>query len=191
MTTYNETTDLLETWNGSAWVSPVAPSGLVFILAQTIGTAATTVTVPDAFSSTYDTYKIVVSGGVASANGEMRMQLGTDSANHNSLLMFGNYTTSGLLGGNAGNIAHFISIGQSDTSSGFQANIDLSGPFLARQTRVSSTGLAGGTAGGTGSTAGLFVGIQTSATSFTSFRLFPSTGNITGGTITVYGYRKS
>ncbi len=190
MLTWLEDVNRYENYNGTAWVV-LGNSGLELVKLQTIGTAVTTVTVTDAFSATYDTYKIVVSGGTASAGGEMRMQLGTDSANHNSLLMYGNYTTSGLLGSNAANSAHFISIGNSDTSSGFQGNIDLSGPFLSRQTRVSSTGLAGGTAGGTGSTAGLFTGIQTSATSFTSFRLFPSAGNITGGTIAVYGYKKA
>jgi hypothetical protein len=40
---------------------------LTLIKTQTIGTAVSSVTVTGAFSTTYDNYKIIVSGGVASA----------------------------------------------------------------------------------------------------------------------------
>lgn len=170
----------------------VAAPGLDLIKTQTIGTAATSVTVPDAFSATYDAYKIIVSGGVASTgtSNYLRMQLGTDTANHNSIHFFGSFVGTSPIQDVGANLGSFIWLGVADTTR-VVANIEVEGPFLTRQTSVTSTGLKGGTAGGTGGTAGLFTGVQTSTTSFTSFRIFPNAGTLTGGTIAVYGYRKA
>jgi hypothetical protein len=168
----------------------VAPSGLEFIKSETIGTAVSSVTVTGAFSSTYDSYKVIVSGGVASGSTYLRVQLGTDTANHNSIHFFGSFTGTSPVQDVGANLGSFIWIGAADTTR-VVANIEVDGPFLTRQTSVTSTGLKGGTAGGTGGTAGLFTGVQTSTTSFTSFRIFPNAGTLTGGTIAVYGYRKA
>ena len=50
--------------------------GLWLVKSQTIGTGVSSVTVTDAFSADYDSYKIVISGGVGSATAVLRTQLG-------------------------------------------------------------------------------------------------------------------
>ena len=56
----------------SAQVVQAVPTGinsaLVLISSTTIGTTVSSVTVSSAFSSTYDAYKIVLTGGVGSAS---------------------------------------------------------------------------------------------------------------------------
>jgi hypothetical protein len=190
MTTYHETTDLLETWNGTAWVSPVVESALVFIKADTIGSLVSSHVWTGTFSSTYDSYRIVVSGGVASTATRLRLQLGTDTANHNSNAFTGNFTTTGLVGAVAGNVAYFDYVGAATTST-ISGIIDLEGPFIAKQTMMTATGDKNGTAGGTGGSGSITTGIHTAATSFTTFNIKLHSGTITGGTVAVYGYRKA
>jgi hypothetical protein len=52
----------------------LANSGLVFVKSQAI-TSGSTVVVTDAFSSTYDNYRIVIDNGVATGNGAVGLQL--------------------------------------------------------------------------------------------------------------------
>jgi hypothetical protein len=193
MTSYNETSKLIESWDGSAWVSPVAaavPSGLVFIKADTIGSLVSSHVWTGTFSSTYDSYRIVVSGGVASTATRLRLQLGTDTNNHNSNSFTGNYTTTGLVGVVAANVGYFDYVGAATTST-ISGIIDLEGPFIAKQTMMTSTGEKNGTAGATGGTGSITTGIHTAATSFTTFTISLQSGTITGGTVAVYGYRKA
>jgi hypothetical protein len=178
-----------ENYNGTAWVS-LGSSALEFIKADTIGTGVSSHVWTGTFSSTYDSYRIVVSGGVASTATRLRLQLGTDTANHNSNALTGNYTTTGLTGSVAGNVAYFDYIGAATTST-ISGIIDLEGPFIAKQTMMTSTGEKNGTAGGTGGTGSITTGIHTAATSFTTFNIKPATGTITGGKVAVYGYRKA
>jgi hypothetical protein len=59
---YIEATSTLQVYNGSAWVSAIS-SGLNLITSQVIGSGVASVQVTGAFSTTYDAYKIIVSGG--------------------------------------------------------------------------------------------------------------------------------
>jgi len=54
----------------------LANSGLVYIKQQTVGNAVASVTVSDAFSSTYDNYKITYTGGASSGGGALKLTLG-------------------------------------------------------------------------------------------------------------------
>ena len=51
-------------------------SGLVYIKQQTVGSGVASVTVSDAFSSTYDSYLIIDTGGTMSSDTALTMQLG-------------------------------------------------------------------------------------------------------------------
>jgi hypothetical protein len=189
MLTWLEDVNRYENYNGTAWVA-LGSSALEFIKADTIGSGVSSHVWTGTFSSTYDSYRIVVSGGVASTATRLRLQLGTDTANHNSNAFTGNYTTNGLTGSVAGNVAYFDYIGAATTST-ISGIIDLEGPFIAKQTMMTSTGEKNGTAGSTGGTGSVTTGIHTAATSFTTFNIKPASGTITGGTVAVYGYRKA
>ena len=159
--------------------------GLVYIKSQTIGTAVSTVAVTNAFSATYDAYKIVITGGSASTTENMRLQLGASTTGYYDIVLYGSTaaTTTPAAAGTS-NGALFARIGSS-SANGQQVNIDVQNPYLAKYTSIG--GLY--TFEGTPSFIGYCSGIHRVATSYTDFTVSPGTGTLTGGTITVYGYR--
>jgi hypothetical protein len=190
-TIYETDTDLTYIWGGSAWQqvsggTAVGNSGLVLVASQTVGSGVASVTVSNCFSSTYDNYKIVISGGVASTSG-------------NGFLFSLAGIASGWYGGgfymNAGSntLSGFSRTGTSSTYFGVSETgsygvvADVFSPFLTKQKEVTCQFSGGGT--------DLYVGVFNShcngSTSAASFTFACSLGTITGGTITVYGYRKA
>jgi hypothetical protein len=155
--------------------------GLRLVKKQTIGTGVSSVTVTGAFSATYDNYKIIMSGGSASASNDINMTLGSATTGYYSALNVVNYTTSGVAGVGRSNTAFWDSPARCNTTGNF-ANIDIFMPFATTTTRFNAVfeNLTN---------AGTVVGAQASTTSFTSFTFTPSAGaTMTGGTIYVYGY---
>jgi hypothetical protein len=160
-----------------------AAGGLQLVKTQTIGSAVGTVTVPDAFNTNYEAYKIVISGGVGSNNNtSFSMRLGASATGYSYNMIYTQYNTT--LQSDAGlNSTSWFNIGAIDTTS-ISLVMELNNPFLAKNTSFSTavtrTGLAGASQG-----------LHTVATSYTAFTLVPDSGTITGGTIRVYGYVKA
>ena len=180
MTSYREDTNRLESYTGSIWTSP---SDLVLVKSQTIGSGVSSVVVTDAFSATYDAYKVIVSGGVASANGGMTFKLGSASSGHANTLAYIAYSGGALLTTAQSNGASFNNIGTGDTGFAF-AEVNLWNPFLSQTTFMTALYADAGASGITS-------GRHLSNTSFTGFTFAPGSGTLTGGTINVYGYRKT
>jgi hypothetical protein len=156
--------------------------GLWLVKTQTIGTGVSSVTVTDAFSATFDNYRIMISDGATSAaNPAIRLQLGTAATSHNSNLTFQAYGSNTVGGANKTNVAFFDWVG-TGTSSGLQMSCDLRSPFLSTFTYFSAHFADNAN---TGTSHGRY----SATTSFTSFVISPDTGTMTGGTIRVYGYR--
>ena len=182
MYTHLEDTDSLEFWNGSAWTAPFA---LNLIKTQTIGTAVSSVVVTNAFSATYDSYKIIVSGGVATDNQNMRLRLGSTSTGYYSAGQNVTYAAvSSGVGSNNASLFTFVGYGGTNT---IHANIDITNPFQAKRT-VYSSARVGPQVGSDFIFGGGFLNDNTS---YTDFTISPVSGTYTGGTIHVYGYRKS
>jgi hypothetical protein len=181
--TYLEDTNQYASWNGSSWVSPF---GLSLVKQQTIGTAVTTVTVSNAFSADYDSYKIIVNGGSASVNTSLGLRLGSTTTGY----YFGGadvtYSSSAIAGAANNNTALWSFIGYHH-SSAIVLNCELLNPFLARPTILSGGRPSLLTAQGTLTGQGFL----NNSLSYTDFTLVAGSGNLTGGTISVYGYRKS
>jgi hypothetical protein len=188
MTTYLQSTDLLETWNGTAWASPtpaipaaVTP-GLVFITAYPIGTAVASVTVPDVFSSTYDHYRVQVQGSSNTTNGT-RLRLQFSGSTSGTQYYGGGIQTlfsSGAVSSNwDNNVARFNNIGNNS-----EMYVDIFNPFLTRSTRVAAAFF-------TTVAAGHYGGYILDGNSSTGFTISVEGGTMTGGTIAVYGYRKA
>ena len=157
--------------------------GLVYIKSQTIGSGVANVTVTGAFSTTYDNYKIIVAGGAASVLQPMEMQLGSTVTGYYYSLVYATYAT-GLVAGATGNNAGSIKYVGTSVTNGLWCNIEVNNPFLTTATEVTSSYFDL-------TNAGQVTGFANNNTSYTSFLLGPSTGTLTGGTITVYGYRKA
>jgi len=177
LTAYSTTAQVSSTY------SPISTTGLVLITSQTIGTAVSSVTVSNAFSATYDAYKIVVSGGVGSGDDDMYLKLGSSTTGYYSV-RFG-YRTTNVAAGfvDSNNGARFL--GGSITTNFINMNCELINPFLSKYTLFNGNFIYN-------SGAGLYcttTGDHRVATSFTDFTITPNSGTMTGGTIRVYGYK--
>lgn len=167
-----------------------AASALTLVKTQTIGSAVSSVTVTNAFSATYDNYKITVGDASASsASVDIRLSFnGTLSFYQGNLIT---YTYSGAPGGTVTstpdkNQASFRSVSASIAvpSTGMDLDVEIKKPFLTKFTSVSSHYADG-------SKSGIYVGHYNDNLSVTDFTLTPSSGTLTGGIIRVYGYANS
>ena len=156
-----------------------ASSGLVLVKAQTIGSGVSSVTVTGAFSSTFENYRIVISGVDSSSPSNTRMTLGAATANYYFVRRY--YGSNGTQGFYTGNPTSYWEVGFSDTTDNFSASIDICNPYRAG--RTSFHGIYHGN-----QFTGYMGGSQTDSTSFTAFTFQQASGTISNGTIRVYGY---
>jgi hypothetical protein len=165
------------------WVA--APSsGMTLISATTIGSAVASVTVTGAFSATYDNYKIIITGGSASADNFFQLTLGATTTGYYYAGQFVTYANVASTAAGSNAAFYFAGNGQ---SSGLQTDIDVYNPFLSDETAFVSRFPQLRTGGSSGYVAGYL----NNTTSYTAFTITPSTGTLTGGTIRVYGLRNS
>jgi hypothetical protein len=165
----------------------LANSGLVYVTSTTIGSAVSSVTITNVFSSTYDNYRIMVSGSVATnADSSIRVRPGNDTT-------AGSYFSGGLYvkydGTSPGYVVNNgtttgIEVALTDTTNTAFA-FDLMSPNLATHTRTVS-GICAGT-----QFTSAYSGVHKVATAYTSITIAVASGTLTGGTITVMGYRKA
>jgi hypothetical protein len=160
--------------------------GLRLVKKQTIGSAVASVTVTDAFSATYDAYKILIIGGVSSVTNNIQLKLGSTVSGYYSGVVDINYATASLVGFGDNNAAIWQYVGYC-TSSTITFDCDLHNPFAAKVTGINFRRMptAVGSGSGTGS------GFLNTSLSYTSFTVQPGSGTFTGGTIYVYGYGAS
>jgi hypothetical protein len=163
----------------------LANSGLVYVTSATIGTAVSSVTVSNCFSATYDAYRIVITGGVGTTAGNsIGMTLAGLSSGYSSGIIYTTYTTASVLVATDNNVSAWSFVGSYGTD-GLVMALDLINPFLAKPTFFTSAGYAN-------HLSGTMNGKQTSNTSASGFTISSGgVGTLTGGTITVYGYRKA
>lgn len=185
---YLESTNVVQYYDGAVWAT-VGPttvsSALTLISSTTIGSAVSTVTVSNAFSSTYDNYLIVVSGGVGSATSYLLLTLGATATGYYRTVLEWSYGGSSVSSSSDGNTTSgFIGGGTTNSLDGVCMIL---APNLAKVTSWTST------INRTATTAAvrLAYNFLNDTTQYTAFTVAPSTGTITGGTIKVYGYANS
>ena len=157
--------------------------GLWLVKTQTIGSAVASVAVTDAFSADYDNYKIIVSGGVASTNQDLRLTFTGSTANYYEgqfILAYSSTTVTGA--GTAAGSFFTIGFGSANV---LNANVEVQGPFFAKPTSFQCARPIQSTTG----SAVFVTGYHNVNTSFTGLTITTSAGTMTGGTIKVYGYR--
>jgi hypothetical protein len=158
-----------------------ANQGLVLVKTQAVGTAVSSVTVTDAFSSTFDNYRISITNMSHSANQpDIQIRFGATTTTY--------YTTGWYLGLTAGSITPVQSGSSSQISfaSGNNAGsgsyiVEVLSPYRTEFTFTQATNMS--TAWAT-----TYLGTQATGTSFTSFTILASSGTLSSGTIRVYGY---
>jgi hypothetical protein len=158
--------------------------GLRLIKRQTIGAAVSTVTVTNAFNTNFANYRVVISGVVASTGTDLKLQFSAGGSTYFGSTSFDLYS-GGTTGFNRSSSANSLFVGGVAATFNEQTStIDISSPFLSARTSINGTYFGNGYTGYIGGTEG-------SNTSYTNLTIFPLTGTITGGTISVYGYGAS
>jgi len=183
---YLSSTNVVQYYDGAAWatVGPASAGGLTLITAQTIGTAVGFATVAGAFSSTYDNYKVVVSGGTASVNdSQLASTLGATATGYYMSYSGVTYATSAATLVANNNASSWTRAGSGFTN-GLDANFELVSPNLAKTTFITGAIISAGSAR-------TYAGYLDNTTQYTAFTLTPDGGTLTGGTIYVYGYAKA
>jgi hypothetical protein len=180
MTTYVQDRNQIETFDGAEYRGM---SGLQLVKKQAIGTAVASVTVTDAFSATYENYKILISGGGGSGNGIFSLQLSGQTAAYYAGTSGTNYSNNTFTGVSVNNGSLWTTTGN-HLSNALYLNVDLYNPFLAKKTTMTAHAINFNSFFSFGQTVGE-CSLETSATGFV---VSTSTGTITGGTIYVYGY---
>lgn len=159
------------------------PQGLTLVKSVTVGQGVATVTVTDAFSSTFDNYEIIMSGGTQSQVTDVRLKLGSSSTGYYGFLTYGSVTSSTVLGATRNNDTQFNWVGgPSGVGQHTHASFQLFAPYLSMYTKIRNAGYQNGNNYGT------MQGEHRVASSYTSFELNIAGGTMAGGTIRVYGY---
>ena len=161
--------------------------GLVYVTSATIGVAVSSVTVSSVFSSTYDSYKIVISGMKTSITSPIvRLQLSGITTSYFTSMVYQLASTSTINGYNETNVSYWAaSIGANENS---RIEIDLFGMNGATG-KMGNSEFAG--YDNNSSYGGSTFLVNTSGAVSTGFVLSSSSGTLSNGTITVYGYRKA
>lgn len=184
---YLKDTDETQYYTGSAWVSVGGASGLNLVSTTTIGTAVSTVSVNNVFTSAYSNYKVIIEwvGSSASTNLNFRLRAsGTDNSAANS------YQPRGF-SNLASTVASFGSAGaQMQIGSIVNNDYDITSMEVFRPQIAANTTFAVNHYEGSNNSAYMFMGMHFAATSFDGFTVYPTTGTLTNGTIYVYGYGK-
>jgi hypothetical protein len=185
---YIEATNATQYYDGAAWQSVGASSGLTLISTATI-TAVASVSINDCFTSTYENYRIVFSATGVTVASDLSFRLrasGTDTTtNYKSVTLEAASSitsTTDITGTDE------FYVGRIDTPVGTSFAADVYRPQLAQKTGISCFMFFQ-------SAAPLFVwqstqGFQTSSTQFDGFTLAVGGTNFTG-TVRVYGYANS
>jgi len=163
----------------------LANSGLVYITQATVGAGVLFVTVSNCFSATFDNYKVIFQPKVGTvAQEQMSLELNGLTTGYYGSALIHSYTGSADVYLNANAQAKWP-VGYTSTTSEAVYDVDIFAPFDS--TKLSAfTGnfFAFGFTG--------FNGGQTVATtSCSGFKFSNATNSMTGGTVYVYGYRKS
>lgn len=173
---YETDTDRIAAYNGAAWVTQ---NSLQLLSTTTIGSAVSSVTVSSVFSSTYDNYKIIISGGAANTDVIIGTTLGSTSTGY--YCAYTGATFSAASSNYGDNNASSWSRCVSSTASGAMGMFDLIGPNLAKRTFIIGSQMD--------PTISRFAaGYLNDTTQYTSITFTVSGGTQTGGTIRVYGY---
>ena len=166
-----------------ATVFGLGSGSLTLITTTTIGTAVSTVTVTNCFNTTYQNYLVVISGGVSNTLTSMDVQFNNSTGA--TYKYGGSYQayTSATINGEVGSGVTKGWVG-SVTPNLYSVQFYVFNPFTA--TRTTWVGQYT-----TDTNVGTRYGMDTNAVSNTGMTLGATTGNMTGGTIRVYGLKNS
>jgi hypothetical protein len=187
---YLEDSNTTQYYDGSNWQSVATSPGLVLIQAQTAFSAASSVTLDTAFSSTYTNYQILLNYTTSTTNNVgLRFRVSGSSVStttYNSQGFFANDTA--LVGARSTGLTN-LDIGvNSQGTFNCASNITIFNPNVATPTTMFAA-VNYNSGAYTGQRLANYAGNQTDSTQFTGFEIFVATGTMTGN-YALYGYAK-
>jgi len=162
----------------------LANSGLVYVTSATVGSGVSSVTISNCFSSTFDQYRIIYTNGACSTTAYLGLRLGAVTTGYYGSLFGAAYAGGAFIGLGLSNAASWSYAGFAATYA--ILDVDVINPNLSKQSMIDSRWVFN--SGGSGYS--MFVGEEAGTTQHTAFTITPSSGTLTGGNITVYGYRR-
>ena len=158
--------------------------GLVLISSTTVGSAVSSVTINNAFSATYDDYLIIGNGGTFSrGNGDFGLQLtGITSTDYRYSFIYSPFNNTPTALGSS-TATQMLYAGGGESTTGWNIYAIVRSPFLTKTKNITSFR-------GNGFAAGTTSCFVNNSTSSTGFSLLAGVESFTGGTISVYGYKK-
>jgi hypothetical protein len=190
MMIYETDTNRVLVWDNAAWVMIAEtdqPPGLQLIKSQSVGSGVSSVPVTNVFSSEFTNYLINWDNGTTSGSSNMGIRLGSTVTGYYSALIQVTVGTNAIASGaRNGTETYFDWAGYSTTSNNY-FSVFLYNPNIAKHTFMKSSLF-----NPSGSiTLGEVTGILGNTIQYTDFTILPTGAGITmtGGTITVYGYR--
>ena len=162
----------------------LANAGLVYVTSTTVGSAVSSVTINNCFSTTYDAYRVVLanvdgSSGTSSIIVQLVDSGGTAATtNYSQTGFYMTYASTTVNGYNSSDWATSLS------ATNFGGAFEIYNPFLVVASYYNTTATDD-------SYLRVYAGKHTTASSYTGIKLAPNAGTMTGGTVTVYGYRKA
>jgi len=167
------------------WGAAGGAAGLTLVKTQTVGTSVTSVTVNDAFSTTYENYLITYTGGSNAANtADIQIKFGAATSNYKYVGIY-MQTTSSTVNSYATNSSGAITVGGM-SGNGAASFIYVMNPYETKRTAV----IAHTSTTHSDMYWQDYKGFLDDATSYTSF-IISSASAMTGGVIRVYGYQNS
>ena len=200
MTCYLDDTNVLQSYNGSAWVSVAASStvanvspGLVFVGTTTFAASSNAV-VSNVFTSTYTNYRLVTNlhqGLTTSAMLRLQFTIGGTPTVASYLAKNLFYDTNGATVGFTGqeNATTYCPVGHiGSVGFGHNGTIDVFRPNVVHNKAIK--GDANGLADGAYYTGSIFSGSLNLTTAHDGFKFSCSNSATITGTVTVYGYKE-
>jgi hypothetical protein len=178
-----------DTWYSSAMDAAVG--GGLSLVATTTATAASTVSINNCFTSTYDNYRIVINGVGSTTATVLEMRLRASSVDLTSATYrFARTDLQGAVtpGGTTSTTGTSFATMFVDSTYRNGVSFDVYAPAIAAATSMAGIGVRGD-----GPAAMAVAGVNTSALAYDGLTLFVGTGSFTTATngIKVYGYRNS
>lgn len=157
--------------------------GLWLVKSQAVGSGVSSVTVTGAFSADYDNYLVTYVGGTMSTSNAIALRLGASTTGYYGVLIFTNTTAPSPAAAADNNGGTFTFVGGAEANQAAHVSVNLLGPYLASYTKCRNGSYQNS------NNYGAYNGEHRVATSYTEFTVIPGAGTLTGGTISVYGYR--
>jgi len=165
--------------------SAVVSAGLVHISRTTIGSAVSSVAITNCFSADYDSYLMVIQGGVGSTNISLQAVIGGTASGYRWAGWYSEYLNSAITPQRGPGVAYFP-VGKA-TTTGINGRAVINSPFLNEYTTYICENVMILTSGDSA----YIAGYGPDNSSDTDITISTNTGTITGGTIDIYGYAKA